>query len=60
MNAIELREKSAEELDDHLIDLRKEQLKLKIQKSMGQLNETHRLRQISREIARIKTIANEG
>lgn len=60
MNAEELREKSADELNDHLVDLRKEQLKLRIQKSTGQLNQTHRLREVSREVARVKTILNES
>ncbi len=59
MNAEQLREKSADEINDHLVDLRKEQLKLRIQKSTGQLNQTHRLREISREVARIKTVLNE-
>ncbi len=60
MYADELREKTEEELNDHLVDLRKEQLQLRIQKSMGQLNQTHRLREVSREVARVKTVLNES
>jgi large subunit ribosomal protein L29 len=58
MKANELRQKSAQELDDLLIDLRKEQFDLRMQLGTGQLAEPHKLRQIRRDIARVKTVMN--
>ena len=56
MSAAELRTKSADELKDALIALRKEQFNLRFQKASGQLENTARVRQVRREIARIKTL----
>ena len=50
----ELREKSADELKAHLLDLRKEQFSLRMQKATGQLAKTHDARRVRREIARVK------
>jgi large subunit ribosomal protein L29 len=52
----ELREKSADELKTHLLDLRKEQFSLRMQRATGQLSKTHETRQVRREIARVKTL----
>ena len=52
----ELREKSADQLKAHLLDLRKEQLSLRMQKATGQLSKTHEIRRVRREIARVKTL----
>ena len=52
----ELREKSAEELNAHLGELRKEQFSLRMQKATGQLPKTHETRRVRREIARVKTL----
>ncbi len=59
MNLSELRTKSAKELDEELISLRKEQFKLKMQLGTGQLSKHDRLRSVRRDIARVKTIATE-
>ena len=59
MNAIEMREKSAEDLNKQLLTLREEQFKLRMQKSTGQLGQTHLLKQNQRNIARVKTVLNE-
>ena len=59
MKATELREKSAEDLNKQLLTLREEQFKLRMQKSTGQLGQTHLLQQNQREIARVKTVLNE-
>lgn len=56
MKARELREKSADELNDELVGQLKEQFRLRMQKSTGQLNETHLLKKTRRNIARIKTV----
>jgi len=59
MKASELRKKSAEELEKTLLTLREEQFKLRMQKVIGQLAQTHLLRQGQRDIARVKTILTE-
>ncbi len=58
MNAQELNEKTVDQLNAELIAQLKEQFKLRMQKSTGQLNETHLLKQARRNIARIKTVLN--
>ena len=52
----QLREKSADELNAHLTDLRKEQFSLHMQGATGQLSKTHETRRVRREIARVKTL----
>ncbi len=52
----ELREKSADELKTHLLELRKEQFSLRMQRATGQLSKTHETRRVRREIARVKTL----
>jgi large subunit ribosomal protein L29 len=59
MKASELRSKSAEELGKQLLALREEQFKLRIQKTTGQLGQTHLLQQTQRDIARLKTVLTE-
>ena len=59
MKAVELRGKNAQELNDELIELRKEQFKLRMQYSMGQASRNHEFSRIRKDIARIKTVLNE-
>jgi large subunit ribosomal protein L29 len=59
MNAEELRTKSADELKESLVGLRKEQFNLRFQQASGQLENTARVRQVRRGIARIKTILRD-
>ncbi|MFV0478873.1 MAG: 50S ribosomal protein L29 [Parahaliea sp.] len=59
MKASELREKSAEDLNKQLLTLREEQFKLRMQKSTGQLAQTHLLQQNQRDIARVKTVLKQ-
>ena len=59
MKASELREKSVEELQGELLELRKEQFNLRMQKATGQSQQTHTLRNVRRDIARVKTIFNQ-
>ena len=56
MELKELRQKSAEELNAELLNLRKEQFNLRMQKGTGQLNQTHQVKRVRREIAQIKTL----
>ena len=59
MKASELRHKTADELVDELESLKKEQFNLRFQQATGQLENTARMRQVRRDIARIQTIAAE-
>ena len=56
MDIKDLTTKSAEELKQHLLDLRKEQFNLRMQKGTGQLNQPHQLRRVRRDIARTKFV----
>jgi large subunit ribosomal protein L29 len=59
MKASELREKSVEELNTALLAQLKEQFKLRIQASTGQLKQTNLLSQVRKDIARIKTTLSQ-
>ncbi|WP_421683550.1 50S ribosomal protein L29 [Stutzerimonas urumqiensis] len=59
MKANELREKSAQELNEQLLGLLRDQLKLRMQKATGQLGQSHLLSQVKRDIARVKTVLNQ-
>jgi len=59
MNAKELRDKSAEDLNKELIDLLREQFNLRMQQGTGQLARPHQMKQVRRNIARVKTILRE-
>jgi ribosomal protein L29 len=59
MSFKELREKSIDELREELLSLRQTQLKLTMQKTSGQLEQTHQIRQARRDIARIKTLLSQ-
>ncbi|HUN51728.1 MAG TPA: 50S ribosomal protein L29 [Candidatus Sulfotelmatobacter sp.] len=59
MKASDLIGKSVDELKDSLLTLKKEQFNLRFQRATGQLENTARVRQVRRDIARIKTILAE-
>jgi large subunit ribosomal protein L29 len=59
MKASDLRTKTLDQLADELAALKKEQFNLRFQKATGQIEKTARIRQVRRDIARIKTIAAE-
>jgi large subunit ribosomal protein L29 len=54
-----LREKSVDELKAALGDELKSQFKLRMQHATGQLNESHKVKQARRNIARLKTVINQ-
>jgi large subunit ribosomal protein L29 len=56
MKTEDIRAKSADELKDTLLTLRKERFNLRFQKASGQLENTASVRQVRRDIARVKTI----
>ena len=57
MKAEDLRTNTVDELTDQLGALKKEQFNLRFQRATGQLEKTARIREVRRDIARIKTIA---
>jgi large subunit ribosomal protein L29 len=56
MKASELRTRTGDQLREQLLELKKEQFNLRFQKATGQLENTARVREVRRDIARIKTI----
>jgi large subunit ribosomal protein L29 len=56
MKASDLRTKTPDELKTELLGLRKEQFNLRFRKASGQLENTARVREVRRDIARIKTV----
>jgi large subunit ribosomal protein L29 len=59
MKAVEFRGMSVDQLDDQLIKLKKEQFNLRFQKASGQLENTARVREVRRDIARVMTLARQ-
>ncbi|RLC96829.1 MAG: 50S ribosomal protein L29 [Chloroflexi bacterium] len=59
MKATELREKNQGELEQALLDLRKEQFNLRMQKGTGQLARPSEINRVRKDIARVKTVLNE-
>lgn len=59
MKTKELREKSVDELNTELLELLREQFNLRMQAAGNQLQQTHLLKQVRRNIARVKTIITE-
>lgn len=59
MNVSELRAQALEELKSSLLELNKSQFNLRLQKGSGQLSQTHLLKQVRRDIARVKTVIRE-
>ncbi|MDA9930913.1 50S ribosomal protein L29 [Alphaproteobacteria bacterium] len=59
VKAEELRAKTADELKDQLVDLKKEQFNLRFQAAGGQNENPARTKIVRREIARIKTVIGQ-
>lgn len=59
MKAKEIRDYSAEELQQKLQETEQELMKLRLQHSSGQLEKPDQLRRLRRDIARIRTVMNE-
>ncbi len=60
MKAQDVRAMSPDQLTDELVKLKKEQFNLRFQRATGQLENTARMRQVRRDIARIQTMMNEN
>jgi large subunit ribosomal protein L29 len=59
MNANELRDKTPDQLRDELVFLKKEAFNLRFQQATGQIENTARMRQVRRSVARVNTILNQ-
>jgi large subunit ribosomal protein L29 len=59
MTAGDLKGMTLDQLDDQLAKLKKEQFNLRFQKASGQLENTSRVRQVRRDIARVLTLAGQ-
>lgn len=56
MKASELRDMTPDQLSDELLKLKKEQFNLRFQAASGQLENTFRVRQVRKDIARVQTV----
>jgi large subunit ribosomal protein L29 len=59
MKASDARVMTLDQLDDEVLKLKKEQFNLRFQRATGQLENTMRVREVRRDIARIKTVAQQ-
>lgn len=59
MKATEVRDLTPDQLDGKLVELKREAFNLRFQAASGQLENTVRVREIRRDVARIKTILKE-
>ena len=59
MNVTDLRTKSADELNEELVALRREQFNLRMQQATGELAQVHQFSRVRKDIARVKTILSE-
>ena len=57
MKTADIRAMSPDQMDDVILNLKKERFNLRFQRATGQLENTSRLREARRDIARIKTVA---
>jgi large subunit ribosomal protein L29 len=59
MKPEEMRAMTADQLDDQLVKLKKEQFNLRFQRASGQLENTSRVREVRRDIARLRTVQTQ-
>ena len=57
MKTSDVRAMSPDQMDDAVLNLKKEQFNLRVPRATGQLETTSRVREVRRDIARVKTIA---
>lgn len=60
MNSSEIRELDPAGLRQRLVELRREQLQMRLSQATGQEARVHRHRQLRRDIARVKTVMREA
>ncbi len=59
MKVSEMKEKSVDELNEELLNLKREHFNLRMQKGSGQLEQSHRIKEVRRDVARVKTILTQ-
>jgi len=59
MKTADIRAMSSDQIDDEVLKLKKEQFNLRFQRATGQLENTARVREVRRDIARLKTVAQQ-
>jgi large subunit ribosomal protein L29 len=59
MKTPDVRAMTVDQIDDEVLKLKKEQFNLRFQRATGQLENTSRVREVRRDIARLKTIARQ-
>jgi large subunit ribosomal protein L29 len=57
MKAHDIRAMTIDQIDDEVLKLKKERFNLRFQRASGQLENTARVREVKRDIARLKTVA---
>ena len=57
MKTADIKTMTVDQIDDEVLKLKKEQFNLRFQRATGQLENTARVREVRRDIARLKTIA---
>ena len=60
MKTADIRAMSPDQMDDAVVNLKKERFNLRFQRATGQLENTSRLREARRDIARVKTVAAQA
>jgi large subunit ribosomal protein L29 len=59
MKTTDIKTMTVDQIDDEVLKLKKEQFNLRFQRATGQLENTARVREVRRDIARLKTIAHQ-
>ena len=59
MKAADIRHMSADQIGDEIARLKKEQFNLRFQRATGQLENTGRVREVRRDVARVKTLQRQ-
>jgi large subunit ribosomal protein L29 len=59
MKATDIKTMTIDQIDDAVLKLKKEQFNLRFQRATGQLENTARVREVRRDIARLKTVAQQ-
>jgi large subunit ribosomal protein L29 len=59
MKAADIKVMTLDQIHDEVLKLKKEQFNLRFQRATGQLENTARVREVRRDIARLKTIAQQ-
>lgn len=59
MSASDFRSQTIDQLKEELIKFKKEQFNLRFQAASGQLEKTRRIREVRRDIARVRTVMRE-